>query len=383
VKSPAYLAARWRKQWQTADAREQRLLDVNAWPISLPIGKPTAAAFTTQSREVREHVQQWRAVRVGQVQSATVSYRAGGEPVEIPTAWILRNAAEWAAATGDSAIELEHRILGNVLAQADRQFHRTLIRQLRLVANAGEDVVLQTLRLVQALEPGSADGRPLRALAIAGIDSKFFERNRALIQHLLDARFEDQASEQGLESFLGALDEGDHWLLIAPLQPGLLAFTRQSVPAAELMSTGLAGTHLLVVENERSLHQLPQLSSTVAVLGSGLNLAWMRAPWLASKTIGYWGDIDTWGLTMLAAARELQPSLDALLMDLRTFEAHAALAVPEPHPARDRAPIALTERERDLYMRLRTTEKGRLEQEFLPRELVVAMLYKWRSKITE
>jgi hypothetical protein len=86
---------------------------------------------------------------------------------------------------------------------------------------------------------------------------------------------------------------------------------------------------------------------------------------------------------MLAAARELQPSLDALLMDLRTFEAHAALAVPEPHPARDRPPTALTQRERELYVRLRTTEKGRLEQEFLPRELVVAMLSTWRSKITE
>lgn len=383
MKSPAYLAARWRKQWQMADIREQRLLDVDAWPVSLPIGKPTATAFTTQSREVREHVQKWREVRVGQVQLATVSYRAGGDPVEIPTAWILRSAAEWAAATGDPAIELEHRILGNVLAQADRQFHRTLIRQLRLVANAGEDVVLQTLQLVQALEPGRADGRPLRALALAGVDSKFFERNRALVQHLLDARFEGQASQQGLESFLGALDEGDHWLLIAPLQPGLLPFARQAVPASELMSTGLAGTHLLVVENERSLHQLPQLSSTVAVLGSGLNLAWMRAPWLASKTIGYWGDIDTWGLTMLAAARELQPRLDALLMDLQTFEAHAALAVPEPHPARDHPPTALTECERDLYVRLRTTEKGRLEQEFLPRELVVAMLSTWRSKITE
>jgi hypothetical protein len=380
VKSPENLAARWRKQWQTADTREQRLLEVNAWPISLPIGKPTAAEFTTLSREVREHVQKWRAVRVGQVHVETVSYRAGGEPVEIPTTWILRDAAEWAAATGDPAIELEQRILGNLLAQADRQFHRTLIRQLRLVAMAGEDVVLQTLRLVQALEPGCADGRPLRALALAGIDSKFFERNRALIQHLLDARFEEQASEQGIESFLGALDEGEHWLLIAPLEPGLLPFARQSVPATELISTGLPGTHLLIVENERSLHQLPQLLSTVAVLGSGLNLAWMRAPWLKSKVIAYWGDIDTWGLTMLATARERQPHLQPLLMDSETLEIYRALAVPEPNPAGETEPPTLSQAERLLYRQVRRIPKGRLEQEFLPREAVANAIRHWHER---
>lgn len=380
MKSPENLAARWRKQWQTADTREQRLLEVNAWPISLPIGKPTAAEFTTLSREVREHVQKWRAVRVGQVHVETVSYRAGGEPVEIPTTWILRDAAEWAAATGDPAIELEQRILGNLLAQADRQFHRTLIRQLRLVAMAGEDVVLQTLRLVQALEPGCADGRPLRALALAGIDSKFFERNRALIQHLLDARFEEQASEQGIESFLGALDEGEHWLLIAPLEPGLLPFARQSVPATELISTGLPGTHLLIVENERSLHQLPQLLSTVAVLGSGLNLAWMRAPWLKSKVIAYWGDIDTWGLTMLATARERQPHLQPLLMDSETLEIYRALAVPEPNPAGETEPPTLSQAERLLYRQVRRIPKGRLEQEFLPREAVANAIRHWHER---
>jgi len=81
------------------------------------------------------------------------------------------------------------------------------IRQLRWVINAGESVVLQSIRLAEALEPGCANGRPPRAVPLAGIDSKFFERNRTLIQQLLDVRFDGQASEQGLDAFLGALDE--------------------------------------------------------------------------------------------------------------------------------------------------------------------------------
>lgn len=380
MKSPADLSARLRKQWQDRDHRERRLLDPGAWPISLPIGKPTPAEFTTRGSLVREHVQLWRAVKIGEVQWRGIPYRAGAEPVQIPTHWLLRSPTEWAAATADPAIAYEQQKLASVLAQVEPIFHRTLTRGLRGFVNARLDEVLQATRLVQQLEPGCASGRPLRAMAIAGIDSKFFERHRALVQQLLDARFDGQASEQGLESFLGALDEGDHWLLVAPLQPGLLSFGRQAVPAAELMSAGLPGTHVLIVENERSLHQLPQLDDTVAVLGSGLNLAWMQADWLRIKSIGYWGDLDTWGLGMLATARVHQPRLDALLMDRQTFDTHAALAVPELHPASELPPDALSESERALYLRLRHAKRGRLEQEFLPRETVAEQLAMWRSK---
>lgn len=382
MKSPQHLSVRLRKQWQDSDHRERRLLDQGVWPISVPIGRPTPTEFITHGSLVREHVQRWRSVEIGEVQWKNISYRGGAEPVKIPTNWVLRNSAEWAAATDDPAIIHEQQKIVDALTQVEPVFHHALTRGLRSLSNTTLDEVLHATRLVMQLEPGCANGRPLRALALAGIDSKFFERHRMLIQKLLDARFDGQASEQGLESFLGALDEGDHWLLIVPLASGLLSFNQQSVPATELVSTGLPGTHLLIIENERCLHQLPQLDSTVAVLGSGLNLAWMQAGWLCAKTIGYWGDLDTWGLVMLATARMCQPKLDALLMNEQTFEAHAELAVPEPQPADDLPPSGLYEPEQALYLRLRNAEKGRLEQEFLPRETVAAQLSVWRSRRT-
>ena len=298
----------------------------------------------------------------------------------MPVNWILRNPNEWVAAANDASIALEYGVIAKVLAQTDPLFAQVVVRQLRSVINAGEDVVLQSIRLAKALEPGCANGRPLRAVSLAGIDSKFFERNRTLIQKLLDARFDGQASEQGLEAFLGALDEGDHWLLVAPLESGLLPFNRQSVPASELKCAGVPGSHLLIVENERSLHQVPKLPSTVAVLGSGLNLAWMQASWLKTKIIGYWGDIDTWGLTMLASARTRQPHLQAILMNSEVFQAHAKVsAVVEPTPAGSTAPQALATEEAALYLRLRASERGRLEQEFLPPQLVAEELIRWRG----
>ncbi len=55
------------------------------------------------------------------------------------------------------------------------------------------------------------------------------------------------------------------------------------------------------------------------MLGAGLNLGWLAAPWLQERTVAYWGDLDTWGLHMLAIARGHVPHLHALLMDRATF----------------------------------------------------------------
>jgi hypothetical protein len=97
----------------------------------------------------------------------------------------------------------------------------------------------------------------------------------------------------------------------------------------------------------------------------------MEADWLSKKQISYWGDIDTWGLTMLARARLLQPSLKALLMTEAIYEQYGPKhAVQEPKTAGDSPPFGLTDQESKLYLRLLKAEKGRLEQEFLPKKLV-------------
>lgn len=237
---------------------------------------------------------------------------------------------------------------------------------------------MRAAALALQLEPGIAKGKPLRGLALAGIDSKFMERNRSLVTALLDRRFDGQVTAAGLTRFLEAADEDDHWLLVVPLASGLLPFAQQRVRARELLDTPLPASRILLVENERCRHLLPPLSDTIAVLGSGLDLAWLRAPWLGDRRLGYWGDMDTWGLHMLARARELQPQLQPLLMQQDLFERHAPrLAVREPVAA-DPQPATLTPPEQAFYQHLRTLDKGRIEQEFLPPDSVAEALLRWR-----
>ena len=122
MKSPTELARRWARQWEVADTREQRLLDARSWPVSLPIGKPSAAEFTQRTGDVREHLKRWRAVPIGRVLWERVNFRGGGEPVEVPVHWVLDSPSEWAGACGEPGVREEFERLARLVPPRIRYF---------------------------------------------------------------------------------------------------------------------------------------------------------------------------------------------------------------------------------------------------------------------
>lgn len=389
MKSPQALTAKLAQQWHSADWRERQLLGTAAaWPLTLSIGQPDPAVFMGDAAALRSHLQQWRAVEtlgLGSVQWQERRYRGSSDAIAVPTHWQLAKPSQCVAALshfkapGHAQVQSDYARLSTLIAGVERPgFQRLLVRRLVQWCDTPTEAVIAAARMALQLEPGCAQGKPLRALAVQGNDSKFFERHASLLTALLDERFDGEASRQGLVGFLGALPEDDHWLLVAPLAPGLLPFARQRVRASELLTTPLPAGRILLVENERSLHQLPQpVPDTIAVLGAGLNLGWLAAPWLQERSVGYWGDLDTWGLHMLAVARSHLPHLHALLMDAATYSAYQSLAVAEPVHAPDTVSGPWTPEQKALDAHLRAQNKGRLEQEFLPADTVHRAVHAW------
>ena len=389
MKSPPTLAAKLAQQWHSADWRERQLLGGGtAWPLTLPIGQPDTAVFLNDAAALRSHLQQWRAVEqdgLGHVQWQGRRYRGSSDAIAVPTHWQLAKPSQCIAAIrhfkvlGHAQVHSDYARLSTLIAGVERPgFQRLLVRRLVQWRDVPVDAVMAAAHMALQLEPGCAQGKPLRALAVQGNDTKFFERHASLLTALLDERFDGEASRQGLVGFLGALPEDDHWLLIAPLAPGLLPFAQMRVRASELLTTPLPGSRILLVENERCLHQLPApVQDTIAVLGAGLNLGWLAAPWLQERSVAYWGDLDTWGLRMLATARHHLPHLHALLMDRATFSAHQHLAVAEPVHAPEPISGAQTPEEAALQAHLRAQARGRLEQEFLPTDTVHRAVRTW------
>ncbi|HFT3384354.1 TPA: DUF3322 domain-containing protein [Klebsiella variicola] len=379
--SPDELREKLARQWDNAKLRAERLLPPGNWPLCLTIGKPSAKIFAEQPQRVLQHVQLWRQVAVGRVEWEEVSYRASDGPVSMPLRWIMNGPSDWINAAADATVSREFRLLEGIIEQVDPIFHPLLISHRSLWRNKGSQDIISAARLASRLEPGCAKGLPLRLLSGQGVDTKFIENNISLLTRLLDMRFSGEASEQGLTTFLDAFDESSHWVLVVPLSPGLLPFKKCRVTTAELAETTLPASRLLMIENEQCLHQLPELSDTIAVLGCGLDVQWLSSVVLDKKRVAYWGDMDSWGLLMLARARRCRPTLDVLLMNRELFEQYASQsAVPEPVKAQEAIPDGLLNEEGDFYRYLTCLPRGRLEQEFLPAGVVGEELVRWRKE---
>ncbi|MEQ0517681.1 DUF3322 domain-containing protein [Klebsiella sp. JB_Kp010] len=379
--SPDELREKLARQWDNAKLRAERLLPPGNWPLCLTIGKPSAKIFAEQPQRVLQHVQLWRQVAVGRVEWEEVSYRASDGPVSMPLRWIMNGPSDWINAAADATVSREFRLLEGIIEQVDPIFHPLLISHRSLWRNKGSQDIISAARLASRLEPGCAKGLPLRLLSGQGVDTKFIENNISLLTRLLDMRFSGEASEQGLTTFLDAFDESSHWVLVVPLSPGLLPFKKCRVTTAELAETTLPASRVLMIENEQCLHQLPELSDTIAVLGCGLDVQWLSSVVLYKKRVAYWGDMDSWGLLMLARARRCRPTLDVLLMNRELFEQYASQsAVPEPVKAQEAIPDGLLNEEGDFYRYLTCLPRGRLEQEFLPAGVVGEELVRWRKE---
>jgi hypothetical protein len=353
--------------------RARRLLGGGDWPLKLSIGKPPSSLVLQQPAVVRQHIQSWRQVSSGKVEFAALKYRGLAGSIDVPLYWHLDNPSQWIAACRDADIRQEYALLEQLVADCTDDMRELLVRERSLWRGKPVAETLQTIDLAMTLEPGCAAGQPLRLMAGLGVDTKFFERNETLLRRLLDTRFSGAASEQGLATFLHALDEKDHWLLIRPLSAGLLPFSRLRLTDSELAQTELPASRVLLVENEQCEHLLPELEDCIAILGSGANLSWLAGSALRNKQLFYWGDLDTWGLTLLGRARELQPDVQAVLMGEEVFCDYAAFAVPEPQAA-THCHNGLRPAEVNLYNQLLRAEKGRLEQEFIPAERVAREL---------
>jgi len=381
VKSPRDIAARMQRHWYRKTFRLEMLTNVDAWPKQYAIGLPSARDMTSTPNVVREHVALWQQVTLGDVTWQDVNFRASSEPIRVPSHWVLDRPSDWVRAVADTQVLADYKLLEELIGYAEPDLHDALITSLKLLQGRSLEELLAALEFAARLKPGDAQGRPLRMLAGHGVDTKFFERNRQLLIRLLDSRFGGEVSEQGLHSFLDATPDGEHWMLLAPLQSELLPFELLQVRShelAKLTTDSIRVNHIIVVENRQCWHSLPKLDDTIAILGAGLDLDWLKGEWLQGKSIAYWGDIDTWGLAMLSRARLHQPQLTPLLMDSHTFKQHAAgNAVNESMGAGEEPPDALNDDEQSLYRWLLTLERGRLEQEYIPSELVHEVLKKW------
>lgn len=203
-----------------------------------------------------------------------------------------------------------------------------------------------------------------RELPVPGVDTKWFERHRALVEPLAAALTGAGTGlvRQGVSFRVRSLDDAA-WPAVTPF----------SVPLAGLHDLAWRPHRVLISENLTSVATLPQLKDTVAVHGMGFaapSLA--EVGWIRDAEVYYWGDLDTYGFQILGRVREVLPQTRSVLMDEATLAAARGFAVTEPRPYRGE--IGHLNLEELAALALLRRDDLRLEQERIPREVAAVAL---------
>ncbi|WP_024656998.1 DUF3322 domain-containing protein [Pseudomonas syringae USA007] len=379
-----------RLEWDNATNLRGRLQGTRRFPISLTLKPPAAGDALMDIDHFHNWVNAWRQwSKQSQVKWVTRRYRVVGD-VEVPERLDLRNVKELIEAIGPAAVKRSHiwAALMEPLLAVDRNLYDTLIRQILVVEQMSHRTAQQMAKVLPQLRKGIGAGYFLRGVPVQGIDTKFLETYNLLLTTLLDVIHSGELSEAGgLDAWLGCLPTPSNWLYIRPLCPEVRqqmgGFSVIQIPLEQFLEQPLPGRKVLVVENTKPGYALPELPETVAIFGGGRNTQWRMAPWLAERDVAYWGDIDSWGLTILAHARQALPGIKALMMDHETLMAHMDFAVEEPRSTSLPA-IGLHAEESMLFEGLIKSAQSiiRLEQEYLAQDYVLSKLYNWANGCT-
>lgn len=373
-------------EWQHTRHFGLRLLNERT-TVSIGLDAPQSARKGMEKLpELQAFVRAWQAQEARQPGTVQFEGRSRGDlgGVDIPVRLVLPDTMALAIFLGgDSLARL--RLLFERLApfeKVDGKLGLAARRCYRAIEHLDLRDVAMLHRIMPQLSQGMGAGLRLRAVPFEGVDTKFVENNLTLIQRLADLWFEGAVSEQGgLEEWLGCEGKGEDRLLVKPLcgatRAGLGGLRQMWVTSDDLRDSALPGRGLLIVENETSAQSLPELSGVVAVAGTGNNLAWMGADWVRDRVVGYWGDLDSWGIELMRRAQVLAPHLDPLMMDVLTYRLHEVHVVDEPTPFKVDTATLSSEQVEVMKMIDGDAGPNRLEQEFIKREHSSRVLKLW------
>lgn len=374
----AVLAQIRQREWDNSRNLRGRLSGERAFPLRMSLKTPTGAQALADLEHFRlflHHWQQWR--QPLQLEWQQKKYQQLGEQ-RIPVALSIASMPELIAVLGTKAEARSQRWqqLMQPLLSLNSRLSAVLVKQLTILESMTIDDTALLAHLLPQLQSGMGQGQYLRALPLHGVDTKFVENYQTLVMDCLDCLHDDAVTlKGGLLPWLDCCPTPRGWLMVRPLCPqsreqlGGLPLLQMDITTLQQYS--LPASHILIVENKQSGYALPYLQDTIAVFGGGRNIAWMQAEWLQHKDIHYWGDIDSWGLTILSEARGHQPQLKALMMDEATLLLHQSRMVNE---VKSYPPVIenLNAAEQQLLGRLREGYygKNRLEQERLSPDYV-------------
>ncbi len=370
--TPAEIANRVRRDWDNGRILAAMAGAEPIFPLRIVLKIPDTQALATQFEQAR----QWIAVLVAAEQDYQLEWREFNHRQlgrnRIPVAALLENQEEGLRLIGRQREAKRFLALVTLIRERFPALNAWLCKRPLKVLEHAESWP-QLLGILDWVYSHPHSNIYLRQINVAGVDTKFIERNRGLLAELLDSVL---PAEYIAHESTGALGfERRYGFKHKPVQLRFRLLDKQLriqglsdlvISSEEFAQLSLAAKRVFITENEINFLSFPEMPDSLILFGAGYGFeALAHAQWLQALEIYYWGDIDTHGFAILDQLRSKFPSARSLLMDRATLLEHRIFWGKEDS-ATDRELTRLQPAESELYDELRYNRISpalRLEQE--------------------
>lgn len=358
------------------------------WPWVVPLGRPTERDVLTDAQSVLAWRDAWVDAKVlgdFEVETDVIAWRAIGTQT-VPVRVLFVNTKAIAKVAGLLPLWTQ------VVTRAKRfvalwpGIEEAMVREWAMLADWSDDAVLALERVLTWFVDHPKSGLYLRQLPIEGVDTKWFtEPRKKVVQRLLVAIREAKESVPLMAESSEALDPDTTFETVCGLKPlpklirGRLldevdqklfyGLSDLSLPLDEWVQLPLYPEIVFISENLQTGLAFEAHPKSVVFFGLGAGVTQLAAiPWVRTARIIYWGDVDTYGLEILAHLRSVLPQTESVMMNRQTLEAFRGLAVAENRQASGAHVEHLRENEREVFDALKVGDLARLrlEQERIP-----------------
>jgi hypothetical protein len=363
--------------WERGRILAARLAREPLFPLTVRSARPDARELSDRFTEARDWIRELEAGskdRLGagyDIVWAETNHRQLGVN-RVPQSFIVPSEADALALIG----KRRQSELFDRLVQVTREASPPLVpwiarHPMGLLEHASDWE--RILAVVAWLRAHPRPGLYARQIDVPGVHSKFIEKRRRLLTELLDLALPQAAIDPHA---IGAPAFEQRYGLLT--KPALIRFRilddrlriqgldDLATPAAQFAQLDPPVRRVFITENEINGLAFPAMADSLIVFGLGYGLDRLaQVPWLKTKAVFYWGDIDTHGFAILDSLRGFLPAAQSFLMDRETLLAHQSLWGHEPDRC-DKDLARLTAPEAALYLDLQTDRLGphvRLEQE--------------------
>lgn len=240
-----------------------------------------------------------------------------------------------------------------------------------------DEVWEQLLKVCDYFVAHPQPNKYIRALDIAGVDSKFIEQHRMILDRLLSTILEPKQFDGSITKLMQHGFEKKYGLKydLPTIRFRILdeALTIQNMsditlPLNEFKRLELACRKVYITENKINGLSFPMVKGAMVLFGLGYGVESLKeVKWLRDRELFYWGDIDTHGFAILSQIRGYFSHVHSLLMDKEVINRYTHLAVEESRVKRFLGELGhLTKEEQEIFKGLKDDVYGkafRLEQE--------------------